>query len=101
MRINPTVVLVLSEASVDSDWVRWEAEHARKLEREQPKEQRRRVLGQVALDDAWKGSDWPGWLRSQIQDLYVIPFHELGFKEGYARLKKGLPIYYSSNKQEP
>ena len=60
-------------------------------EREQPKAKRRRVLCPIALDDAWKDCDWPGKLRTQIEDLYVIPFHELGFDEGYARLKMGLP----------
>ena len=73
--LNPLVLLVLSERSVESDWVRWEAEKARKLER-QYREQgyRRDVLCPVALDDAWKDCDWPGRLRTQIEDYNILDF---------------------------
>ena len=47
MRLNPTVILVLSERSVESDWVEWEASQARELEKELDRD----VLCPVALDD--------------------------------------------------
>lgn len=62
--MNPTVVLVLSEHSVKSDWVEWEASKARELERKLGHD----VLCPVAVDAAWKTCDWPGPLRRQIED---------------------------------
>ncbi len=50
MRLNPTVLLVLSTNSTQSDWVEHEARLARKLE----KELGRDVLCPVSLDDSWK-----------------------------------------------
>ena len=50
IRQNPTVLLVLSENSLNSDWVEHEVRTARGLE----KEIGRDVLCPVALDDSWK-----------------------------------------------
>ena len=64
IRLNPTVLLVLSADSVESDWVEHEARVARRLE----KELSRDVLCPIALDDSWKKSRWPERLREQIQE---------------------------------
>src|SRR5258706_3879139 len=50
IRQNPTVLLILSEHSIKSDWVEHEVRTARGLE----KEMGRDVLVPVALDDSWK-----------------------------------------------
>ncbi len=50
IRVNDVVLLVLSEASVQSDWVENELDMARKKE----KDEGRNVLCPVALDDSWK-----------------------------------------------
>lgn len=50
IRLNPTVLLVLSEHSVKSDWVEHEARLARRMEQETGRD----VLCPVALDDSWK-----------------------------------------------
>ena len=50
LRLHDIVVLVLSEASIKSDWVENELDMARRKE----KEENRDVLCPVALDDSWK-----------------------------------------------
>ena len=72
IRLNPTLLLVLSEHSVESDWVRWEVEQARRLEKETGQD----ILCPVALDASWKTCKWPGPLRSQIEDYNVLDFSE-------------------------
>lgn len=94
LRFNSTVLLVLSENSVESDWVRWEAARARKLE----KELGRDVLCPVALDEAWKTCKWPGPLRQQIEDYNIVDFSE--WKESeflgkqFEKLVDGLELFY-------
>jgi len=54
IRVNPLVLLVLSEHSVESDWVEWEVSKARELEQEKrplPHRPRRR-LGDLRLAGA-------------------------------------------------
>jgi hypothetical protein len=70
IRKNPIVLLILSESSVNSDWVEHEARMARELE----KELGRDVLCPVALDDAWKTCDWPARLREQIMEYNILDF---------------------------
>ena len=90
IQAHPTVVLVLSKHSVDSDWVIWEAKKARDLE----KKSKRPALCPIALDRAWEDCAWPETLRMQIERYHIVPFDELGFDEGYLRLRDGLGIYY-------
>lgn len=52
IRQNPTVLLVLSEHSLSSDWVEREVRTARGLE----KEMQRDLLCPIALDNSWKSS---------------------------------------------
>jgi len=72
IRVNPLVLLVLSERSVESDWVEWEVSKARELE----KEEKRDVLCPIALDDSWKSCDWPGPLRRQVMDYNILDFSD-------------------------
>lgn len=95
IRLNPRVLLVLSRNSLQSDWVEFEAAKARELE----KELRRDVLCPVALDEEWKTCDWPGVLRRQIEDYYVLDFSrwEDGavMKRQFRRLLEGLALFYA------
>jgi hypothetical protein len=94
MRLNPTVLLVLSAASVQSDWV----EHETRLARELEKELGRDVLCPVALDDAWKTCHWPERLREQIKEYNILDFSawqdETFFKRTAGRLIEGLDLFY-------
>ena len=94
MRQNPTVLLVLSKDSVQSDWVEHEARSARELE----KELKRDVLCPVALDGAWKDCPWPERLREQIMEYNILDFSnwkdEPEFTRKFAKLVEGLDLFY-------
>jgi uncharacterized protein YjbI with pentapeptide repeats len=94
MRLNPTVLLVLSADSVQSDWVEHEARLARELE----KELGRDVLCPVALDDAWKTCRWPERLREQIMEYNILDFSawqdEAFFRRMSGKLIEGLDLFY-------
>lgn len=94
IRDNPTVLLVLSENSVRSDWVEYEAQMARELE----KELRRHVLCPVALDKSWEICGWSAILRNQIKKYNVLDFsgwQEPAVFEGmFRRLLSGIHLFY-------
>ncbi|MDT5268288.1 MAG: hypothetical protein QOH49_474 [Acidobacteriota bacterium] len=94
IRLNPTVLLILSEQSVQSDWVQHEARLARKLEIET----KRDVLCPVALDDSWKTCEWPERLREQIMEYNILDFSawrdEDNFRRMFGRLLDGLDLFY-------
>lgn len=94
IRFNPTVLLILSEYSVLSDWVQHEARLARKLEIET----KRDVLCPIALDDSWKDCDWPERLREQIMEYNILDFSEWrdedNFRLMFSRLLDGLDLFY-------
>ncbi|MFH1524074.1 MAG: toll/interleukin-1 receptor domain-containing protein [Chloroflexota bacterium] len=94
MRLNPTVLLVLSKDSVESDWVEHEARTARELE----KEIGRDVLCPVALDEAWKDCRWPARLREQIMEYNILDFSnwkdEREFWKKFRKLVGGLDLFY-------
>jgi hypothetical protein len=94
IRLNPTVLLILSEHSVRSDWVQHEARLARALEIET----RRDVLCPVALDESWKDCDWPARLREQIMEYNILDFSdwrdEDSFRGMFTRLLDGLDLFY-------
>jgi hypothetical protein len=96
MRLNPTVLLILSKNSVESDWVENEATRARKLE----KERGQHVLCPIALDDSWKDCDWSAPLRTQIEKYNILPFSdwqdESAMTKMFRRLVDGLSIFYGS-----
>jgi hypothetical protein len=94
IRQHPTVLLVLSENSVKSDWVEHEARTARELE----KELGRDVLCPVALDDSWKDCKWPARLREQIMEYNILDFSmwkvEWEFGKRFKKLVEGLNLFY-------
>jgi hypothetical protein len=94
MRLNPTVLLVFSERSIESDWVEHEAESARELE----KQLGRHVLCPISLDDAWKTCQWEKRLRRQIMKYNILDFSKWKdnqeFEKMFRRLIEGLDIFY-------
>ena len=94
IRQNPTVLLVLSEYSLSSDWVEHEVRTARELE----KDMRRDVLCPVALDDSWKNSHWPKRVMEQIMEYNVLDFSEWQndnkFDDMFRKLIDGLELFY-------
>lgn len=69
---NATVLLLLSERSVESDWIEFEAQKARELENELG----RRILFPIGLDNAWKGHNWSGPFVRQIETSGVLDFSD-------------------------
>jgi hypothetical protein len=96
MRMNPTVLLILSENSVKSDWVEHEALLARGLEQELGRD----VLCPVALDDAWKECSWPERLREHIMEYNILDFskwkNRVEFVKVFKKLLAGLDLFYKA-----
>ena len=96
IRQNPTVLLVLSEHSLSSDWVEHEVRTARELE----KEMRRDVLCPAALDDSWKSSRWPKRIMEQIMEYNILDFSkcedDVKFEGMFRKLIDGLELFYKS-----
>ena len=96
IHLNPTVLLVLSKESVQSDWVEFESRKARELE----KKLNRHVICPVALDDSWKTCSWPERLRQQIEEYHILDFsqwqNEVFFDRQFSKLLTGLNIYYKN-----
>jgi len=98
IRQNPTVLLVLSKNSLQSDWVEHEVNEARKAE----KELGRDVLCPVALDEGWKSSKWEERVMEQIMKYNILDFSkwedESAFEEKFAKLLSGLDLFYKKPK---
>jgi hypothetical protein len=94
IRQNPTVLLVLSEQSLNSDWVEHEVRMARELEKEMGHD----VLCPVALDDSWKSSRWPKRVMEQIVEYNILDFSawedDVKFEDMFRKLIDGLELFY-------
>ena len=94
IRANRTVLLVLSENSVESDWV----EHEANVAREATKASQRHVLCPVALGDAWRTCSWDRRLMDQVKKYNVLDFSNWMDSEAmnreFGRLLKGLKVFY-------
>jgi hypothetical protein len=94
IRQNPTVLLVLSQYCLSSDWVEHEVRTARELE----KEMERDVLCPVTLDESWKSGRWPKRLMEQIVEYNILDFSawrdESRFEAMFRRLIDGLELFY-------
>ena len=94
IRQNPTVLLVLSEHSLHSDWVEHEVRMARALE----KEMGRDVLCPVTLDSSWKSSHWPQRVMEQIMEYNILDFStwkdDTKFDGIFRKLIDGLELFY-------
>lgn len=91
---NRTVLLVLSEHSIKSDWVEHEVRMARELE----KDIGRDVLCPIALDDSWKSSPWPKRVMEQIMEYNILDFSawedDVKFERMFRKLIDGLELFY-------
>jgi len=94
MRLNPTVLLILSKHSLQSDWVEHEVRTARALE----KEIKRDVICPVALDDSWINSPWAKRIMEQIMEYNILDFSEwkddTKFENAFNKLIDGLELFY-------
>ncbi len=94
IRYNPTVLLILSHKSLESDWVQHEVRKAREIE----KDIKRDVLCPVALDDSWKSSSWPEHIMEQVKEYNILDFslwtNHNNFKRMFKKLVDGLNLYY-------
>ena len=96
---NRTVLLILSEHSVESDWVEFEAQKAREIEKELKRQgKERHVLCPIALDESWLSCSWSGPLRNQIKKYNVLNFSDWTnsslFQSKFKRLVEGLDLFY-------
>jgi uncharacterized protein YjbI with pentapeptide repeats len=94
IRQNPTVLLILSEHSLKSDWVEHEVRTARGLE----KEMERDVLCPIALDDSWRSSPWPKRVMEQVMEYNILDFStwedDGKFGSTFNKLIDGLGLFY-------
>ncbi len=93
LRLMDVVLLVLSESSIESDWVEHELETGRKKE----KEEKRDVLCPIALDDSWKAKTEGDVLWRQLKKKNVLDFSRWqtrDFEAQFRKLLDGLKIYY-------
>jgi hypothetical protein len=101
IQLHHVVMIVLSAASVESDWVEDELDMARRKE----KDEKRAVLSPIALDGAWKAKvaakDTPGdpsralW-RTLSQKLVVdfSGWKTRAFEGSFEKLLLGLKLHY-------
>jgi uncharacterized protein YjbI with pentapeptide repeats len=91
---NPTVLLVLSEHSLSSDWVEHEVRTARWME----KEIGRDVLCPVTLDDSWMDSHWQKRIMEQMREYTILDFsawrNDIKFDDMCQSLIDGLELFY-------
>ena len=94
IRQTPKVLLILSEHSIQSDWVEQEVQEARKLE----KEMGRDVLYLVALDHSWKDSRLSKHLMDPIREFNILDFsawrNASKFDGMFRTLIDGLDLFY-------
>ncbi|HEX9944035.1 MAG TPA: toll/interleukin-1 receptor domain-containing protein [Thermoanaerobaculia bacterium] len=94
IRYNPIVLLVLSENSIESDWVEWEVVRTRQL----AKSDSRYCLCPIALDQSWKSSRWDARLRAQIERYNIVDFAEWRSEDrmsySFQKLINGLSVFY-------
>ena len=91
-------MLVLSESSIDSDWVERELDQARAKE----KKEKRDVLLPLSLDGAWKPkvlSDEAEPLWRQVKKKHVLDFSNWrdsdAFEAEFRKLLKGMKVNYT------
>lgn len=88
------VLLVLSEHSINSDWIEQEVLEARKLE----KEMGRGILSLVALDDSWKDSRSSNRIMEQIMESSILDFSDWKdkrtFDNTFQKLLDALELFY-------
>lgn len=96
VRQYPTVLLILSEHSLKSNWVEQGVRTARELEREMEWD----VLRPVALDESWKNSLWPKRVMEQVMEYNILDFSvwedDTKFDKIFRKLIDGLELFYKA-----
>ena len=94
IRMQDVVLIVLSEASINSDWVKAEIKAGRERERKE----NRHILCPIALDDAWKEKTIDSVLWGQVAENNILDFSDWeddkSFTTVFDRLIRGLKFYY-------
>jgi uncharacterized protein YjbI with pentapeptide repeats len=94
IRSNPTVLVILSENSLNSYWVEHEVRTALDLEKELDRD----VLCPIALDDSWKTARWPARIMEQLMEYNILDFSgwqdDKEFNRQFKKLIDGLDIFY-------
>ena len=101
LRLNDVVVLILSRASLQSDWVNYEITRARAKEKSEGRE----VLCPIAIDDSWKDAKIataidPILFNYLLQKYNVLDFTNWetdAFEGAFQKLWAGLKIFYPRN----
>lgn len=100
IRLNDSVVVVLSKESVASDWVTDEVEKTRGRERKEGRD----VLCPISLDDSWKALDHPVWTQL-TREKNILDFSDWSndalFDKAFAKLLRGLKRYYPPGGRSP
>ena len=86
------VLLILSEHSVERNWVEYEIDQARKLEQAL----QRNVLCLINLDDSWTTCAWPEEFTEQVVQYPMLDFttwqEAAVFEETFSRLIERLGL---------
>ncbi len=98
------VILVLSQSSIQSDWVENELEMAYSIESAQS----RPVLCPIAIDDAWKDKtsnpDEPSrvlWRKLPVNNILDFSkWKSKGFNEAFDKLRKGMVLNYDVSRPD-
>ena len=93
MRPDPMVLLILSEHSVDRNWVEYEVDQAHKL----AQGLQRNALCLITLDASWATCDWPEAYTDQLVQYPMLHFSTWQeaplFKETFAHLIERLGLF--------
>lgn len=99
IRLNDVVLLVLSKALIESDWVKHELRYARTKEIEE----KRDILCPVALDDTWKAKT-NDVVWEPVFDKLVLDFSKWkskAFEPVFDKLVRGLSVNYDKRPAAP
>jgi len=99
VRLNPTVLLVLSKNIENAPWIEYEVDRAVEISREL----KRDVLCPIELDRSWLANDsLSGQLKAQIKKYNVLDFSDWRNEESLDRQMKklidGLNLHYQDPK---
>ena len=97
IRVNDIVLMILSQASIESDWVEAELEWARNRE----KREKRSILCPIAVDDSWKCKIGSSVLWRNLTKCNILSFSDWKidsqFESTYQKLVSGFKVLYGSS----
>jgi hypothetical protein len=97
IRISDIILIILSEESINSDWVENELEQARKREIKENRD----IICPIALDDSWKEKIKGNPLWRKVADYNILDFSawktrkfNAQFQKLVSGLKKNYKVIY-------